>query len=73
MVVQRLTNDWQFQQVGSDDWLPAVVPGGVDPDLMASGKIPDPFVADNKKMMQWVAETDWEYKTTFMPDAEILA
>ena len=45
MIVQPLADDWQFRQVGSNDWFPAVVPGDVHIDLMAIGKIPDPFVA----------------------------
>ena len=53
--------------------MPAVVPGGVHPDLMASGKRNDPFVDVNELKVQWVAETDWEYKTTFKLDAEMLA
>jgi len=32
---------------------------------MASGRIPDPFVADNEKRVQWVAESDWKYQTSF--------
>lgn len=40
---------------------------------MAIGLIPDPFVADNEKRVQWVAENDWEYRRAFMPDPELLA
>jgi beta-mannosidase len=42
-------------------------------DLMTAGKIPDPFVADNEKKVQCIALTDWEYKTTFRPDIEMLS
>jgi beta-mannosidase len=62
---QPLTGKWKFQQVGAEKWLLADVPGGVHTDLMASGRIPDPFVADNEKRVQWVAESDWEYRTSF--------
>jgi beta-mannosidase len=50
----------------------ATVPGGVHTDLLALGKIPDPFVADNEKQVQWIGDTDWEYKTTFKTSPEVL-
>ena len=28
MIFQDLTGAWQFRQTGSEDWLPATVPGG---------------------------------------------
>jgi beta-mannosidase len=65
MLKQTLRGSWQFRQSGSQDWLPANVPGGVHTDLLALGRIPDPFVADNEKKVQWVAESDWEYRRTF--------
>ncbi len=69
---QTLSGKWQFRQVGTEDWLPATVPGGVHTDLLALGKIPDPFVGDNELKVLWVAETDWEYRRTFTPDKNIL-
>ena len=65
MKIQSLTGKWQFKKVGGKEWLPANVPGSVHTDLMASGRIPDPFAADNEKRVQWVAESDWEYRTSF--------
>jgi len=65
MQIQPLTGKWQFQQVGAEEWLPANVPGSVHTDLMESGCIPDPFAADNEKRVQWVAESDWVYRTSF--------
>ena len=60
-----LAGAWQFRQVGTEEWLPATVPGGVHTDLMALNRIPDPFVGDNEKKVAWVAKTDWEYTHTF--------
>jgi len=71
--IQSLTGDWQFRRADSKEWLPAQVPGGVHTDLLAAGRIPDPFVADNEKRVQWVAESDWEYRRTFAVDADLLA
>ncbi len=75
MFSQSLSGSWKFRQVGLDaaEWLPATVPGGVHTDLLALGKIPDPFVADNEKKVQWVADTDWEYVRSFEASAELLA
>ena len=68
MFKQTLSGTWKFRQLGNRAWLPAAVPGGVHTDLLALGSIPDPFVADNEKKVQWVAETDWEYKRSFSLD-----
>ena len=65
MLTQSLTSNWTFRQVGGGEWLPAQVPGGVHTDLLALGRIPDPFYGDNELKVQWVAESDWEYLSTF--------
>ncbi len=74
-IVQQLDSQegsWEFRDAGGDDWLPASVPGCVHTDLMAAGKILDPFVADNELGVQWVARKDWEYRRTFVCDPELL-
>ncbi len=73
MKKQLLTGSWQFRQAGTEDWLPATVPGGAHTDLLALGKIPDPFVADNELKVMWMAESDWEYRRSFVVDAALLA
>jgi len=70
---KSLTGEWRFRQLGTKEWTRAQVPGGVHTDLMVAGRIPDPFVADNEKHVQWVAENDWEYRRTFTINAELLA
>src|SRR6476646_8676376 len=62
MHMQSLSGAWQFRQAGTAAWWPAQVPGGVHTDLLALGQLPDPFVGDNEKHVQWVAEADWEYR-----------
>ena len=73
MKSQSLSGAWQVRQTGTEDWLPALVPGGVHTDLMAAGRIPDPFLGDEELRVQWVAERDWEYRRTFKLDASVAA
>jgi beta-mannosidase len=73
MYRQSLTGGWQFCRAGTDEWWPAQVPGGVHTDLLALGRIPDPFVGDNERHVRWVAEADWEYRTAFACPPELLA
>ena len=73
MTRQSLNGAWQLRQAGSNEWLPAPVPGGVHTDLMAAGRIADPFVGDEELRVQWVAEADWEYRRTFRVDAAVAA
>lgn len=69
---QSLSGAWQLSRAGQGEWLPANVPGSVHLDLLAAGRIPDPFVADNEKRVQWVAEADWEYRRSFTVKPELL-
>ena len=71
MNIQSLTGAWQFRQAGTEEWLPASVPGGVHTDLLALGRIPDPFAGDNEKRVQWVAQADWEYRCQFAAAPEV--
>ena len=68
MQIQTLNGSWQVRQFNTEDWLPACVPGGVHTDLLAAGRIPDPFVGENEKAVQWVAEKDWVYRRFFYPN-----
>ncbi len=60
---QPLT-DWSFKAADETEWLQATVPGTVHTDLLAHGKIPDPFYGTNEKDVQWIDKKDWEYITT---------
>ena len=41
--------------------------------MLANGNIPDPFTEDNELKVQWVAESDWEYRRSFTLSSEVLA
>jgi beta-mannosidase len=68
---QNLGGNWRFRKAGDKAWHRATVPGSVHTDLLALGRIPDPFVGDNELKVQWVAESDWEYRKTFRADPEL--
>jgi len=62
---KKINSNWQFSEAEKDQWLPAEVPGTVHTDLMANGKIEDPYYRLNEKDQQWIDKKDWEYKTEF--------
>mgnify|MGYP000722400558 CR=1 FL=1 len=68
-----LDGQWEFRNAKEQQWLAATVPGCNYTDLLAHGKIPDPFVGDNETKVQWVAETDWEYRRSFVATEKLLA
>lgn len=69
----NLNEDWQFRKVGDSIWNAAKVPGCVHTDLMANGFIPDPFLEENEKKVQWVEDAEWEYTRVLIADAPLLA
>jgi len=76
---ENISSGWKFRQVPGKEniarlasvsnrdgvWLDATVPGTVHTDLLAAGKIGDPYFRTNEKGLQWIDKTDWEYKTSF--------
>jgi beta-mannosidase len=73
--VQPLDRGWTFRRVTDaaappEPWLPATVPGCVHTDLLANGRIADPFVRLNEKDQQWIEHESWEYRTTLRVEAE---
>lgn len=68
-----LSGGWRFREADTGDWLPATVPGTVHTDLLANGKIADPFYRTNERDQQWIDKKDWEYATRFDLDAAALA
>ncbi|GAA4965931.1 glycoside hydrolase family 2 protein [Actinoplanes utahensis] len=58
--IQDLSGTWNLR--GTDVDLPAEVPGCVHTDLLAAGRIPDPFFGDNEHAVAWVGRQDWTYQ-----------
>ena len=59
------SGEWTLRQAGKKEVIKATVPGTVHTDLLAAGKIPDPYYQDNEDRVQWIGEADWVYKRTF--------
>lgn len=68
----NLNENWQFKKVTDTVWNSATVPGNVFSDLLYHQLIEDPFIGNNEEKVQWVSETDWEYKTTFSLSEDLL-
>lgn len=67
-----LNGEWEAAQAGTENWFGAQVPGCIHTDLMAAGKIPDPFYRNNVNGVQWVGETDWIYRRKFHVPGSLL-
>ncbi|MEU4423601.1 glycoside hydrolase family 2 protein [Actinoplanes sp. NPDC024001] len=58
--IHDLSGSWELRGDGVE--LPATVPGSVHVDLLANGRIPDPFSDDNEHAVAWVGRQDWTYQ-----------
>jgi len=67
-----LEGAWRLTQSDRKLSLSAKVPGMVDTDLLAAGKIPDPFYRDNETAVQWVGEVPWTYSRSFTLTTQFL-
>ncbi|MBK9356606.1 MAG: glycoside hydrolase family 2 protein [Bacteroidales bacterium] len=67
-----IPQDWKFRQVATDVWMPATVPGTVHTDLIAAGRIEDPYYRQNELRVQWIDKVNWEYKTKIILTKEDL-
>ncbi|PIF05946.1 MAG: beta-mannosidase, partial [Draconibacterium sp.] len=72
VIKKEIADNWEFSQSGKDDWMPAVVPGTVHTDLLANGKIEDPFYRLNEHDVQWIDKVGWDYKTSFTVEDQMM-
>lgn len=70
--VLDLGGNWQVARAETKDWISATVPGCIHTDLLAAGKIPNPFFRDNEKLVQWVGDATWVYQRSFDVPPEAL-
>jgi len=68
----ELHSNWEFKKVSDSNWNLATVPGNVHSDLLENNLIEHPFIGNNEHDLQWISETDWEYKSSFSVDKSTL-
>ncbi len=73
MKTLSLNGSWTLYQQDDPTPIPASVPGCVHTDLLAVGRIDDPYYRDNELDTLWICETDWAYSRTFAVPAALLA
>lgn len=71
-VTQNLHNNWVLKAVIDTIWTSATVPGNVHSDLLDNNLIENPYIESNEDSLQWISETNWEYRTHFSVTEEIL-
>ncbi|PWF48456.1 beta-mannosidase [Massilia glaciei] len=64
---------WTVREAASSMAVPAAVPGFVQTDLVAAGKLPALYLGMNMKLAEPVAEKEWLYETRFPCDAATAA
>ena len=72
MVVRELHENWKMRMVGTEDFIPAVVPGSVYNDLLRNGRMEDPYYRDNEAKALEIMENDFEYTSVFDVEKDIL-
>ena len=72
-ISKTLNRDWQFYFPAQKQWFKATIPGTIHTDLLAHKLIPDPYFGDNEFKLQWIGETDWQYRKTFNIPQKLMA
>lgn len=70
---QQLHDNWTMKQVGGSEAVKATVPGSVYGDLLAAGKMDNPFWKDNEDTALQLMDYDYEYSTRFDCDENDLS
>lgn len=60
-----LNESWTFRNSTDTLVYDAKVPGSIYSDLYRNQLIPDPFMADNEKRLQWIENEIWVYQCNF--------
>ena len=71
MITQILHENWRLQMPGLAEAVPAQVPGSVYADLLAAGKMEDPYYRDNEDGALALMEKDFLYAVCFVPEEGI--
>lgn len=72
MYKTEIHTNWNMRRAGETETIPATVPGSVYGDLLAAGKMEDPFWKDNEEEATKLMDYDYEYETSFDCPDEII-
>ena len=73
MIRQSLSGSWEMRNVKDKEYISAAVPGSVYNDLLNAGRMEDPYWRDNELKALKLMDEDYEYRTSFVPDPQILS
>ena len=62
MIIQKLMDHWTLEVSGQGEKIQAKVPGSVYADLLAAGKMKDPYYRDNELEALALMENDFLYR-----------
>ncbi|MFP4492861.1 MAG: beta-mannosidase [Puniceicoccaceae bacterium] len=68
-----LNGTWTLWRDDDPVGIPATVPGNVHLDLLAAGRLHDPYHREQEMDAQWVAEHGWTFRRNFAVSPGILA
>lgn len=72
MIKILLDQNWIMKDRSWDEFIPASVPGDLYTDLLKNGMIEDPYYRDNELEALKFAEQEYEYRTIFSVDENVL-
>lgn len=72
MIHISLDQNWMMKDRSWDNFIPAFVPGDLYSDLLQGGKIEDPYYRDNELATLALAENEYEYRTSFFAEEDVL-
>ena len=73
MQTVSLNGEWRMRIAGEDRWTTARVPGSVYQDMLAAGRMEDPFWRDNEDKALKLMENDFLYERLFHVPGSLLA
>ena len=73
MITKTLLHEnWRMKDTAWTEFVPAKVPGDLYSDLLAAGKMEDPFYRDNELKTLKLSENEYLYETVFSVPEETL-
>lgn len=68
----NLNGKWEMRRSDEETWYEGTIPGSVYSDLMAQGRMEDPFWRDNEMNALPLMDHDWVYRRAFGCDEKML-